>query len=761
MSPIGTDSSTDSKLAEPTSLVSGRRVEAAARPRVRGPAGSETQRQLWCTLGPSSLKDGVIARLEGLGVSLFRLNLSHTKADELADLIEYVQGRTSVPLCLDTEGAQIRTGDFVDREIDLRDGSLVRIKRSLVPGDGGSFNLYPTEMVDHLAEGDFLNVDSDVLLQVIEVESDGVAARVLAGGRIHQNKAVSVDRSIAMPALTEKDRRALEIGRDLGVGHVALSFTSRASDLEEVREASRSDAFVIAKIESRAGLENLRSITAEADAILIDRGDLSRQVPVEQIPRVQKRIIRGAKQAGVGVYIATNLMESMVSQASPTRAEVNDVYNSLTDGADGLVLAAETAIGRYPVGCASMVVKIIREFEEESWGPVSHMPKPAVSLLVDPHGGRLVDRVVDSVEGPDPSTLPSLVVDDTVLMDCEQIANGTYSPLTGFMGREALESVLDDYRLPDGLPWTMPILLQVREEAVDDFGEGDRIALRSRSGDVRAVLDVDEIFAYDMEELFGKWFGTTSSSHPGVARFDTEGSLFLGGDVSLLRPLASPLSQYKMTPAQTRFVFEQKGWTRVVGFHSRNVPHRAHEFIQLQALERSHADGLLISPVVGPPKAGDYLPEWIMKSYRLLIDFGVYPRDRTLLTCFATYPRYCGPREAVFTAICRKNMGCSHFIVGRDHAGVGDFYDDAEARDLFDELDDVGITPLFFDEIGYDPEARSYRPVDEEGTVPISGTEVRATLSERESLPGWYMRENVQKMLLTAVSNGEQILYDS
>jgi hypothetical protein len=390
-----------------------------------------------------------------------------------------------VPLCLDTEGAQIRTNGFADGTITLRDASVVRIRRALVPGDGGSFNLYPSTIVDQLQEGDFLGVDSGALLQVIEIEPEGVVVRVLAGGQIGQNKAVAVERSIPLPPLTQKDRQVLAMARNMGVDHVALSFASRASDLEEIREAFRPDAFVIAKIENRNGLRNLRAITAAADALLIDRGDLSREV-------------------------ATNLMESMVTQPVPTRAEVNDVYNTLADGADGLVLAAETAIGRFPVGCASMVVKIIREFEEESWSGASHMPKPAISMLVDPHGGRLVDRVGDAADVADPAALPSVVVDDTVLMDCEQIANGTYSPLTGFMGRETLQSVLDEYRLPGGLPWTMPIVLQVPSRAVAGFGTGDRIALRRESGEVHAVLDVREVYSFDLEELFEKWFGTSS-----------------------------------------------------------------------------------------------------------------------------------------------------------------------------------------------------------------------------------------------------------
>ena len=211
---------------------------------------------------------------------------------------------------------------------------------------------------------------------------------------------------------------------------------------------------------------------------------------------------------------------------------------------------------------------------------------------------------------------------------------------------------------------------------------------------------------------------------------------------------------------KTRFIFVKKGWSKIVGLHTRNVAHRVHELIQIRALESTHADGLFISPVVGPQKVGDFLPEPIMKSYQLMIDFGLYPRGKVVLGCFSTYPRYCGPREAVFTAICRKNMGCSHFIVGRDHTGVGGFYKNHDTRELFEKLGDLGVTPVFFDDIGYNPGKQTYCSMKSAGTVPISGSEIREALRQNAELPEWFVRENIQDMLRAEIAAGREVFYE-
>lgn len=713
-------------------------------------------KEILCTLGPSSLNDSVISRLEELGVSLFRLNLSHTKISDLARIVEYVHSRTTVPLCLDTEGAQIRTGTLIDGKVWLRENSTVCICRQLVPGDANRINLYPNYILEDCRLGDFISLDSAVLAQVIETDPDQLVIRILHGGEVGSNKAVTVHRDIPMPPLTEKDQKAMAIARTMGIRHLALSFANRASDVDAIRGSFGKDAFVFSKIECRNALTNLAEIASKSDALLIDRGDLSRDVPIEQIPAVQKHIIARAKETGRKVYVATNLMESMVTSAAPTRAEVNDVYNTLADGADGLVLAAESAIGKYPIGCASMVVKIIREFENGSQKTQSYSRTPAISLLVDPHGGTLVDREAKAeISGLD--ELRSLTLRHIDLMDCRQIASGGYSPLTGFMGREELESVLNNHRLPSGLPWPMPIVLQVEKESVAGLGGGELVALKSQSGKIHAVLDIGEVYSFDLEEMSKKWFGTTSVSHPGVARLMNGGNSFVSGSITLIQDIKFPFSGYELTPTEARFVFAQKGWHKVVGFHSRNVPHRGHEFIQKQALESTHADGLLISPVIGPRDNGDFQPELVTKSYQLMVDFGIYPRGKVVLGCFATYPRYSGPREAVFTALCLKNMGCSDFIIGREQFGFRDLYKHSDVRDLFEELGDIGVTPLFCDPVGYSPTKHAYCSLGSGDALPIRGSEIRAALRAGRELPEWAMRDIVRDMITAEVASGRDV----
>lgn len=714
--------------------------------------------KILCTLGPASFDPTVIKRLEQSGAGIFRINLSHTEPDDLPRLIELIRGATDVPICLDTEGAQIRTASFVDGEILLRDHSQIRVHRRPVPADDKNFNLYPPDSVSWLEVGDFVRIDfNSALVQVIGIEKDHVVMRVLQGGRVGQNKAVVVERDIIMPPLTAKDRVALEIGRREGLDHFALSFANSGEDLAEFRRLVGEDAFVISKIESQRAIANLEAIAARSDALLIDRGDLSRQVPLELLPRAQKKLIQRARAVDTPVYVATNLLESMVSAPYPTRAEVNDIYNTLEDGADGLVLAAETAVGKYPIRCASMVNMVIRGYHDRSDPEAGFYPEDAVSLLIDPIGGRLVHREATSDDLSSIEDLPKLAVHDHDIMDCEQIGRGTYSPLTGFMNRDTLESVLDSYRLPSGDTWTLPILLQVDRDRAKSINVGERVALTSGTGEVHALLDVTEVFRYDLPSLAARMFGTTNSDHPGVARLFGRGDTFVAGDVTLVQPLASSHRHYLLSPAQTRFIFTQLGWSKVIGFHTRNACHRGHEWIQLQALERTGADGLYINPVARPNKPGDFLPEAIMKSYQTLLEFGCYPRGRVVLGSFFTYSRYAGPREAVFTALCRRNMGCSHFIVGRDHTGVGDFYPSDANRWLFDRLGDIGITPVYFDAIGYNPVTGSYEADRGQELLNISGTQVRESLRSGELLPEWFMRKLSQDALLADQADGHPL----
>lgn len=717
-------------------------------------------KKILCTLGPSSTNPRTIERLEQAGATLFRVNLSHTSLEDVAEVVSDIQRATDVPICLDTEGAQVRTGRIVGGAITLRDNALVRAERELAPGDVNGFNFYPPAIVSQLIVGDFISIDfNSVLVQVVEVDEAGVLMRVLNGGMIGQNKAVTVQRPLDLAPLTDKDVASIEIGLELGLSHFALSFANHPKDVDLIRKLAGTDSFIISKIESRPGLANLDEIAARSDALLIDRGDLSRDIPIELIPKTQKQILQRGHVLETPVYVATNLLESMVATPTPTRAEVNDIYNTLLDGADGLVLAAETAIGKYPIQCASMISRLIRSYENADDVETGDSIDP-FSQLVEPHGGALVHRRLPAAELDQIGELPALMLPYNYLIDAEQIATGTYSPLTGFMDRATLESVIAENRLPDGVIWTLPIVLQISDQDAAGFNAGQRVALTAESGEPVAVIDVSEVYRIDIDRYCQAVYGTNSPKHPGVVQSQSAGPNFVGGAVTLIRSVESPYRSFHFTPEQTRFLFRQKNWSRVVGFHTRNPPHRGHEYIQLAALERTGADGLYINPVTGPKKTNDFRAEHVLASYQLVLENGGYPPGNVLLGAFNTYSRYAGPREAVFTALCRKNMGCSHFVVGRDHTGVGDFYPTGANRRMFDSLGDIGISPVYFDAVGYNRDTAAYEEsATGAGLTSISGTEVRDLLRAGENLPTWFMREEVQEMLRDRISAGTDLFH--
>ena len=722
----------------------------------------KSSHSILCTLGPASMSDQVISRLEDLGVSLFRINLSHTKVSDLRNTIRFIKSRTSVPICLDTEGAQIRTGDFVDARFELRENSIVTVPVKKVPGDPLSFNLNPSDIFHRFEIGDFISIDFNaVLVQVIELNDAYAKMRVISGGVVGRNKAITLERQIDLSPLTDDDKASIIIGNEERIDHYALSFANRGENVDYIRSLTGKDKFIISKIESMGGLTNLNSITEKSDAVLIDRGDLSRELPIEKIPYLQKKIIKRGMELKTPVYVATNLLESMIVETGPTRAEVNDIYNTLCDGASGLVLAAETAIGAHPIQCASMIVKMIESFEDTQSSNLTFGHQyDHISLITPAHGGKLIHQEANADDIADLKALPSLTIDLTDLMDCEQIALGTYSPLSGFMDNRTLESVLKNNRLIDGTIWTLPIILQVPETATSGFDVGERVTLKGTDEKIIAFIDVSEVYSLPFGKTAVDWFGTASLDHPGVKRLKEKGKFCIAGKVTLVERASTPYRHYELTPAQTRLVFAKKGWSKVVGFHTRNVVHRVHHYLQLQALEKSGADGLYISPVIGPKKLHDFLPDPILKSYQTLLEFGEYPKNKVVLGAFSTYSRYAGPREAVFTALCRKNLGCSHFIIGRDHTGVGDYYTPDANQNLFDKLGDIGITPLFFDAIGYDPNTEKYAPASQAQTIQqISGTEARNSIVQGVRLPGWFMHDIVQDMLFDEQNRGNILFH--
>jgi pyruvate kinase len=319
--------------------------------------------QILCTLGPSSLRPDVIARLDERGVDLFRINLSHTPLEAVAPTIEAVQRHSATPICLDTEGAQVRCGPMAP-DVVLEPGRVVRLTAAGPLGTTEQLGLQPRAALDALLPGTELGIDfNGARLRVTHVTPAGVTAVVVEGGQVRSNKAVIVDPAPLLPALSDKDHEAIAIGAAMGVRHVALSFARRAEDVGLVRSLAGPGATVISKIESRAGVRNMDAVISASDAVLIDRGDLSREIPLEQVPFYQKVVVRRANRWNRPVYVATNLLESMVTSRHPTVAEANDIANTLLDGVHGLVLAAETAIGVDPVGTVDMVLRAVSVFE--------------------------------------------------------------------------------------------------------------------------------------------------------------------------------------------------------------------------------------------------------------------------------------------------------------------------------------------------------------------------------------------------------------
>jgi pyruvate kinase len=326
------------------------------------------QVQIICTLGPSSYEPDVIRRLTDRRVDLLRINLSHTDVDDIEARINHVRTYTDVPLCLDTEGAQVRCGP-VEAGLVVESGSTIELVAEVVTGTAERITLRPPEVFEGLSEGSQVAIDfHGVVLRITEVGDGRARAEVERGGALGSNKGAVVDPAVPLLPLSEKDLAALSIGRRLGISHYALSFAASAEAVRQTRELIPAHAHIIAKIESIVGVQHMDEIIEASDAVLIDRGDLSREVRLEQIPYFQKAIVRRANRWHTPLYVATNLLESMVIYNRPTIAEMNDIANTLLDGAHGLVLAAETAIGVDPVGAVDMVKQAIAVFEQEDFG---------------------------------------------------------------------------------------------------------------------------------------------------------------------------------------------------------------------------------------------------------------------------------------------------------------------------------------------------------------------------------------------------------
>ncbi|MDD8015450.1 MAG: sulfate adenylyltransferase [Acidobacteriota bacterium] len=374
--------------------------------------------------------------------------------------------------------------------------------------------------------------------------------------------------------------------------------------------------------------------------------------------------------------------------------------------------------------------------------------------MIQPHGGRLVDRVLKGdkrKEALDKApALPRLKLDAELVSDVENIATGVYSPLEGFLGKGDFRNVLNQMRLADDVPWTVPIVLDVsREEAERLSGCGEILLVDSEDRPV-ALFDLEEKYGYDKEEMAEKVFGTTDAAHPGVAKIRGMNEVLLAGKVDLIEVLPTPFDRYKLSPRETRILFKEKGWKTVVGFQTRNTPHIGHEYVQKTAL--TFTDGIFVNPVIGKKKKGDFKDEVILASYEELIR-NYYLKERAVMAILQMEMRYAGPREAIHHAIIRKNFGCTHIIIGRDHAGVGSYYHPYAAQDIFEEFPDLGIVPLFFRSFYYCKKCQSVvnekicpHPASEQ--IQFSGTKIRDLLVKGVVPPSELMRPEVARVIM-------------
>ncbi len=380
---------------------------------------------------------------------------------------------------------------------------------------------------------------------------------------------------------------------------------------------------------------------------------------------------------------------------------------------------------------------------------------------IAPHGGDLVDLLVPEgrreAARAEADHLPKLVVNARELSDLEMLTVGALSPLRGFVGEADYVSVLETMHLTNGLAWSIPVTLSLTDDDVKRIGAGGSVALLPwEAGDPIAVVEVAEVFKRDRQKESVGVFGTEDLEHPGVQALHDAGDFCLAGTVrALALPEHDDFLPYRLTPAQTRAAFAERGWRTVVGFQTRNPIHRAHEYLQKCALEI--VDGLLVHPLVGATKDDDVPADVRMRCYEALFE-GYYPKDRAMVSVFPAAMRYAGPREAIWHAICRKNYGCTHFIVGRDHAGVGTYYGTYDAQRIFEEFEpgELGITPLMFEHSFWCNACEGMAspktcPHGEGSRVSLSGTKVREMLRAGERPPAEFSRPEVADILIDAM----------
>ncbi len=366
---------------------------------------------------------------------------------------------------------------------------------------------------------------------------------------------------------------------------------------------------------------------------------------------------------------------------------------------------------------------------------------------IKPHGGKLVNRITKD----DPSGLFSISISEDLANDVENIADGIFSPLEGFLGKKDYESVISKGRLSNGLAWTIPIVLDVDESTAAKMKKAGKVLLQNQQGLGIAILYVKETFTFDKEKTAKGVYGTSDSSHPGVAKTMSMQDFLVGGKIDFIsRPEETEIRKYRLTPLQTREAFAKAGWKTIVAFQTRNPPHVAHEMLQKTSI--TTRDGVFVNPVIGKKKSGDFVDEVIVKCYETMIKH-YYPENRCKLGTLHTEMKYAGPKEAIHHAIMRQNYGCSHIIIGRDHAGVGTFYDPFAAQKIFDDYPELEISPVFFPAFFYCRKCLTYTnpkacPHDDDAKEQISGTKLRQMIDEGKSPSEFILRPEVSKVIL-------------
>ena len=377
-------------------------------------------------------------------------------------------------------------------------------------------------------------------------------------------------------------------------------------------------------------------------------------------------------------------------------------------------------------------------------------------MSLAPHGGVLVNRILEgaALEAAvaKAASLPRIQVSDFTAFDIDCIGKGIFSPLNGFMNEAETRRVVDQMSLKPGVAWTIPILLPVAQEDADRLTAGSEVAIEDDRGELVAILHLAEKFTFDKKEIAEKVYRTTEEAHPGVAVLYNQGPVFLAGDIDVLKTREVDFQEFNLTPAQTRAAFAERGWKRIVAFQTRNPVHRAHEYLTKCALES--CDGLLIHPLMGTTKKDDIPGDVRMECYQVLID-NYYPKEHVMLSIMPVNMRYAGPREAVMHAIIRQNYGLTHFIVGRDHAGVGSYYGTYDAHFIFNDLEEgsLKINILFYDNTFYSNKTKSMAskktcPGTDADRINLSGTKVRELLQAGQRPPEEFSRPEVADVLI-------------